>query len=307
MEKSGRSAKAEKAIPDGTEMRETCGIVMPISAIDGCDPSHWANVLEILEAASRSAGYEPKLVSTGADIGVIQGRIVQNLYDNPIVVCDVSGKNPNVMFELGMRLAFDKPVIIVKDDATSYSFDTSPIEHLEYRRDLRYQNAVEFQKLLAQRIKATVERSREDDQYSPFLKHFGKFTVAKLNTQEVSSNEYLMKKMDDLQREVSSISSMWHGQSPRKLSDQYVPDSVVISGEKLLALRTSHDPVHTENQVRKLIEEELGNVSDRVLQQGIDRLTKRSGHLPITDARFQELLSEYLRRRSSVRDARATS
>jgi len=32
------------------------------------------------------------------------------------------------MFELGLRLAFDKPAIIVKDDNTSYSFDTAPIE-----------------------------------------------------------------------------------------------------------------------------------------------------------------------------------
>jgi hypothetical protein len=35
-----------------------------------------------------------------------------------------------------MRLAFDRPTIIVKDDLTTYSFDTSPIEHLEYPRDL---------------------------------------------------------------------------------------------------------------------------------------------------------------------------
>jgi hypothetical protein len=34
-------------------------------------------------------------------------------------------KNPNVMFELGMRLAFDKPAIIIKDNRTNYSFDTA--------------------------------------------------------------------------------------------------------------------------------------------------------------------------------------
>jgi hypothetical protein len=63
---------------------------------------------------------------------VTQKRIVQNIYDNEMVICDVSAKNPNVMFELGMRLAFDKPAIIIKDDKTNYSFDTAPIEHLEY-------------------------------------------------------------------------------------------------------------------------------------------------------------------------------
>ena len=58
---------------------------------------------------------------------MIHKTIVQNLYLNPIVVCDVSGKNANVMFELGLRLAFDKPTIIIKDDKTDYSFDTSVV------------------------------------------------------------------------------------------------------------------------------------------------------------------------------------
>src|SRR5690348_8591438 len=111
---------------------------MPISAIAGCDERHWSEVRSILEDAIDQAGFTPKLVSEADDVGIIQNTIVQNLYDNPILVCDVSGKNPNVMFELGMRLAFDKPTIIVKDDKTDYSFDTSPIEHLGYPRDLRF-------------------------------------------------------------------------------------------------------------------------------------------------------------------------
>ncbi len=111
---------------------------MPISALDGCSEHHWSEVRGILNDAIREAGFEPRLVSVADDSGVIQKRIVHNLYDDPIVVVDVSGKNANVMLELGMRLAFDKPVIIVKDDATTYSFDTAPIEHLPYPRDLRF-------------------------------------------------------------------------------------------------------------------------------------------------------------------------
>ncbi len=126
------------------DIKPICGVVMPISAIDGCSESHWSDVHEILAEAIYDAGFEANLVSNADDVGIIQKRIIQNLYDNPVVVCDVSGKNPNVMFELGMRLAFDKPTIIVKDDKTSYSFDTSPIEHLEYPRDLRFSRIVEF-------------------------------------------------------------------------------------------------------------------------------------------------------------------
>jgi hypothetical protein len=89
--------------------REICGIVMPIGTIDGCAESHWAEVLEVLSETVEDAGFEPNLVSNAEEVGIIQKRIIQNLYENPVVVCDVSGKNPNVMFELGLRLAFDKP------------------------------------------------------------------------------------------------------------------------------------------------------------------------------------------------------
>jgi len=104
-----------------------CGLVMPISAIDGCNEQHWQDVKEIISSAVENAGFQANLVSYADDVGIIQKRIIQNLYQNPVVVCDVSGKNPNVMFELGLRLAFDKPTIIIKDDITTYSFDTSPM------------------------------------------------------------------------------------------------------------------------------------------------------------------------------------
>ena len=84
--------------------KSVCGVVMPISAIDGCDATHWSDVYEILKDVIVSAGFSANLVSNADDVGVIHKRIIQNLYHNPIIVCDVSGKNPNVMFELGVRL-----------------------------------------------------------------------------------------------------------------------------------------------------------------------------------------------------------
>lgn len=187
-----------------------CGLVMPISSIDGCNEQHWSDVKEILTEAVEGAGFKANLVSYADDVGIIQKRIIQNLYENPIVVCDVSGKNPNVMFELGMRLAFDKPTIIVKDDKTSYSFDTSPIEHLEYPRDLRFTKIVEFKEALKEKVKATLKKSEEDPSYTTFLKHFGTFTVAKLDTKEVSKEDFIIEELKDLKKTVQRQEMMYN-------------------------------------------------------------------------------------------------
>jgi hypothetical protein len=187
------------------EVKSTCGIVMPISTIDNCTEAHWGDVLEILTEAIEDAGLEPNLVSNADDVGIIQKRIIQNLYENPIVVCDVSGKNPNVMFELGLRLAFDKPTIIIKDDKTAYSFDTAPIEHLEYPRDLRFSRIVEFKHKLAEKIKGTQEKAATDPMFSTFLKNFGEFTVAKLEKKEVSGQEYILEELKNIRRSIQGI------------------------------------------------------------------------------------------------------
>ncbi len=185
---------------------KTCGLVMPISGIDGCSESHWLEVMKILREAVEDAGFLPNLVSDADEVGIIQKRIIQNLYDNPIIVCDVSGKNPNVMFELGMRLAFDKPTIIVKDDRTDYSFDTSLIEHLEYPRDLRFSKIVEFKKALSGKVRKTFEASQKDTSYTTFLKNFGEFKVAKLDERQVPSQELILEELQFIKMGMKRLS-----------------------------------------------------------------------------------------------------
>jgi len=180
----------------------TCGIIMPISEIDGCSSEHWTEIYNILKDVSTNANFKCNLVSDADDIGIIHNRIIENIYSSDIVICDVSCKNANVMFELGMRLAFDKPTIIIKDDITGYSFDTSVIEHLEYPRDLRFATIIRFKEKLAKKLNATYEKSQKDPNYSTFLKNFGKYKIAHLEDKEITSENYLLSAIDDLKRDV---------------------------------------------------------------------------------------------------------
>lgn len=198
------AARKPSKAPEG-KSRPKCGIIMPISAIDNLSEAHWAEVNSILSDAIELEGFEANLVSSTEEVGIIQKTIIQNLYDNPVVVCDVSGKNPNVMFELGIRLAFDKPTIIVKDDKTSYSFDTSPIEHLNYPRDLRFTQIVDFKTKLAHKVRSTFEASQNDPNYTTFLKHFGQFKVARIDQTEVSGLEYVLDELKSVKESMTKL------------------------------------------------------------------------------------------------------
>ncbi len=196
--------EAQEGITTNT-FDKTCGIIMPIADMENYEVGHWLRVKELIKQAASNSGFRARLVSESEDIGVIHSRIVQNIHDDEIIVCDVSGKNANVMFELGLRLAFDKPVIIIIDERTGYSFDTSPIEHLGYRSDMRYHDTIDFIDALAKKIVATVAKKVDDPNYSPFVGHFGKFTVAKLREVEGTPVEYFGHRLDEIQNTVDQL------------------------------------------------------------------------------------------------------
>lgn len=212
-EKSTKYKKSEN--PQEKEAQLRCGIVMPIAHHPDYPLNHWNDVLAIIKEAIEETEFKSSLVSEALDIGLIHERIVNNLYSNEMVVCDVSSKNPNVMFELGLRLAFDKPTIIIKDDKTNYSFDIGGIEHLTYPSTLRFSEITNFKSDLTRRIIATYEVAKSNKEYSPFLKKYGNEIVpGKLVGKEISENEYIMDSLEDLTRKMNFLSS--------SLSDNYI-------------------------------------------------------------------------------------
>lgn len=194
-----------------------CGMAMPISRSDGFPDTHWIEVRAILESAITAAGFKPRIVST-ADTGtVIQKDIVDNLYFDPIVVCDVSSGNPNVMLELGMRLAFDKPTVVVKDDQTPFNFDIGPLRHVVYPRNLRHAAIEGFKIELSKTVMATHQSSTKPG-YTSFLKSFGTFNVAKLEQKEVSPLDY---KIASLQNSIVALTQRLESSQPYRGSNKY--------------------------------------------------------------------------------------
>ncbi|WP_211524060.1 hypothetical protein [Massilia sp. AB1] len=235
----------------------TCGIIMPISSIDGLSAEHWSDVKSIIQEAVDSIAaprFVARLVSEADDVGVIHKRIVQGVYSSDIVICDVSAKNSNVMFELGMRLAFDKPTIIIKDDKTDYSFDTSVIEHLSYPRDLRFAKINNFKKLLAEKVIATHKVASANPEHSTFLKNFGTFKVAHLNEKEATGEIVMIDMLTELQQAVSEIrrSQKVRARSASPTRERTSLTILVDAIEQLKAMEPNFNLDPIENLVSRL-------------------------------------------------------
>ena len=54
---------------------------------------------------------------------VIQSTIINQLLNADLVIADLTDHNPNVLFELGIRIMKDLPVALIKADGTGKIFD----------------------------------------------------------------------------------------------------------------------------------------------------------------------------------------
>lgn len=124
--------------------KQECFIIAPIStpaertSLYLNDADHCEHVIEhLLVPAVEKAGFKPvRPKAKGANL--IHADIVQHLQTASLVLCDMSGLNPNVFFELGVRTAMNKPICLTIDKATKDApFDLNVVNHHAYVSDLR--------------------------------------------------------------------------------------------------------------------------------------------------------------------------
>ncbi|MFD7663123.1 hypothetical protein [Streptomyces sp. NPDC059788] len=89
---------------------------------------------EIVRAACREHGLMPLRADAIADTGEITDQIHRRLHEDDIVIADVSGGNPNVLYELGFRIGRGKPVILIGESGR-LPFDISQLRTIRFRRD----------------------------------------------------------------------------------------------------------------------------------------------------------------------------
>lgn len=134
-----------------------CFVLMPISEVDGYPSDHFRHVYNnIVRPACQTANVNPVRADEVSATNLIHLDIIKRLISAPIAICDLSTRNPNVLFELGIRQAFDKPVVLIQEQGTPAIFDISPLRYLEYSRDMRYHDVLETQRKLAESITETV-------------------------------------------------------------------------------------------------------------------------------------------------------
>lgn len=117
---------------------------------------------DIIKPAVEYANFTPIRADEVRETNLIHLDILKKLVEAPMAVCDLSTRNPNVLFELGIRQAFDKPVVLIQEKGTPRIFDINPLRYLEYSKDMRYHEVIHTQEELKKAIEATYKSINEN-------------------------------------------------------------------------------------------------------------------------------------------------
>jgi hypothetical protein len=178
-----------------------------------------------------------------------------------MAICDLSNRNPNVLFELGLRQAFDKPTVLVQECGTPKIFDISPLRYTEYRKDLKYREVLEDQDFIANALRATKEATDNGEGINSIVSLLSLSSPASLK--DVSENDstkmmqIIMSEMNDLRTDFRT--------TLRRLSDKEI-----VTSEFSNRIEIEFDKVRMD--FRKLKELTAKNAPIEIIKEFYDRL-----------------------------------
>lgn len=136
---------------------------MPISDPPGYDSGHFRRVYEhLIRPACTKARVTPLRADDVKAANYIVLDILQRIIEADLVVCDLSGRNPNVMYEVGVRQAFNLPIVFIKDQRTERVFDIQGFRTVDYDDSLRIDCVNRDIETLLAAIEATMQPDHND-------------------------------------------------------------------------------------------------------------------------------------------------
>jgi len=179
---------------------------MPISDVEGYSNGHFLHVYEdIIKPAVEQTEFSPIRADEVKETNFIHLDMLKKLIEAPIAICDLSTRNPNVLFELGIRQAFDKPVVLIQEKGTPKIFDIGPLRYLEYSKEMKYHEVLRTQKELKEAIEATKAAEGEHGNINSIVRLMALSTPAIIpkiegNNKEALALDVIQTQMNDMRK-----------------------------------------------------------------------------------------------------------
>ncbi|WP_205770589.1 hypothetical protein [Morganella morganii] len=143
--------------------QKTCFIIMPIADHPSYENGHFHRVYEyLIKPACENAGYKAIRADDSKASHMIMFDILKKIVQCDMAICDLSTKNANVFYELGLRQAFNKKTILITDGKEKAPFDISGFRYVQYSPTLRVDQCTQDINEITEMLNETTVASEND-------------------------------------------------------------------------------------------------------------------------------------------------
>lgn len=132
--------------------------------------------------------------------GSITNQVIEHLLNDDLVIANLTGLNPNVMYELAVRHAKRLPVVSLVEKSTSLPFDINQERTLFYEDDMK--GVIALKPALHNAVKAAIEDSEIDNPIYRTVKQ----SIIQEHVQAGSINDFILTKLISIEQKVSQTS-----------------------------------------------------------------------------------------------------
>ena len=141
---------------------KTCFVIAPIGNHGTRSRTKSDRVFkEVIQPAMKACGYTAVRGDMIEEDGLITKQIFQHLFEDPLVIADLTGSNPNVFYELAICHALRRPLLHLIEEGSKMQFDVADVRAIRY--------SLENAETISAAKRAVIRRVGELEMRDPYL------------------------------------------------------------------------------------------------------------------------------------------
>lgn len=198
-------------MPEQRTDKKRCFIITPIGNDNDSIRRHIDGIIDAAIKPALEPDYEVVAAHKITETGTITKQIIKEIYQDELAIANLTGNNPNVMYERAIRYCLGKPVLTIAEKGTNLPFDVMPERTIFYVNDpqgsLDLKDAIRSYVLnvdLAKRespIHAILKEIDADAEALSIIKSSKKGTLPQGSTNEVLI--HILNKLDQMEKAIA--------------------------------------------------------------------------------------------------------
>ncbi|WP_143463237.1 hypothetical protein [Levilactobacillus enshiensis] len=183
--------------------KKTSFIITPIGTSNSPINREATGVIEsVIVPVLNEKGFEVNNPMESTESGSIGKDIINKIVDSDLVIANLTNQNPNVMYELALRHATNKPLVMIirSDQINQLPFD------IQDQRVVTYDDTLFGLDSFKENLSEHISSAMDGESNSPVFEATGRVTLVKGNSSNISQEDMiqqLMSKVDNLNEKFS--------------------------------------------------------------------------------------------------------